>query len=281
MNNYTIKYYTIKFKNDKQLVLDILCNANCNLNCCCCFRQAPLCKNDPRTYKLDVFEKDLLRIKELGFIMNSFTLTGGEPFLNKDLFKYADIIEKIYPNVHTKIFTNGLYLEKCSDEYLQQIKDHKLFIIFSYYVSAGINYKHITERLRKFGIGYADLGEMFFSERKYKTHMVKSDLSEVADESKIEINYNNCMNDCICLLNGKLYLCSILPNIDKINEYFGTSFPLRENIEYVDIYKLKNPDEFFDKIGKPLDFCKYCNKKKLNFVRWSKSKMERSEWILE
>lgn len=276
MNNYTIK-----FKNDKLLVLDILCNANCNLNCCCCFRQAPLCKNDPRTYKLDVFEKDLLRIKELGFIMDSFTLTGGEPFLNKDLFKYADIIEKIYPNVHTKIFTNGLYLEKCSDEYLQQIKDHKLFIIFSYYVSAGINYKHITERLRKFGIGYADLGEMFFSERKYKTHMVKSDLSEVADESKIEINYYNCMNNCTCLLNGKLYLCSILPNIDKINEYFGTSFPLRENIEYVDIYKLKNPDEFFDKIGKPLDFCKYCNKKKLNFVRWSKSKMERSEWILE
>lgn len=278
MNNYTIK-----FKNDKLLVLDILCNANCNLNCCCCFRQAPLCKNDPRTYKLDVFEKDLLRIKELGFkiFMDSFTLTGGEPFLNKDLFKYADIIEKIYPNVHTKIFTNGLYLEKCSDEYLQQIKDHKLFIIFSYYVSAGINYKHITERLRKFGIGYADLGEMFFSERKYKTHMVKSDLSEVADESKIEINYYNCMNNCTCLLNGKLYLCSILPNIDKINEYFGTSFPLRENIEYVDIYKLKNPDEFFDKIGKPLDFCKYCNKKKLNFVRWSKSKMERSEWILE
>lgn len=278
MNNYTIK-----FKNDKLLVLDILCNANCNLNCCCCFRQAPLCKNDPRTYKLDVFEKDLLRIKELGFkmIMDSFTLTGGEPFLNKDLFKYADIIEKIYPNVHTKIFTNGLYLEKCSDEYLQQIKDHKLFIIFSYYVSAGINYKHITERLRKFGIGYADLGEMFFSERKYKTHMVKSDLSEVADESKIEINYYNCMNNCTCLLNGKLYLCSILPNIDKINEYFGTSFPLRENIEYVDIYKLKNPDEFFDKIGKPLDFCKYCNKKKLNFVRWSKSKMERSEWLLE
>lgn len=278
MNNYTIK-----FKNDKLLVLEILCNANCNLNCCCCFRQAPLCKNDPRIYKLDVFEKDLLRIKELGFkmIMDSFTLTGGEPFLNKDLFKYADIIEKIYPNVHTKIFTNGLYLEKCSDEYLQQIKDHKLFIIFSYYVSAGINYKHITERLRKFGIGYADLGEMFFSERKYKTHMVKSDLSEVADESKIEINYYNCMNNCTCLLNGKLYLCSILPNIDKINEYFGTSFPLRENIEYVDIYKLKNPDEFFDKIGKPLDFCKYCNKKKLNFVRWSKSKMERSEWILE
>jgi MoaA/NifB/PqqE/SkfB family radical SAM enzyme len=278
-----VNNYTIKFKNDKLLVLDILCNANCNLNCCCCFRQAPLCKNDPRTYKLDVFEKDLLRIKELGFkiIMDSFTLTGGEPFLNKDLFKYADIIEKIYPNVHTKIFTNGLYLEKCSDEYLQQIKDHKLFIIFSYYVSAGINYKHITERLRKFGIGYADFGEMFFSERKYKTHMVKSDLSEVADESKIEINYYNCMNNCICLLNGKLYLCSILPNIDKINEYFGTSFPLRENIEYVDIYKLKNPDEFFDKIGRPLDFCKYCNKKKLNFVRWSKSKMERSEWLLE
>ena len=105
--------------------------------------------------------------------------------------------------------------------------------------------------------------------------------NEFADENKIEINYNNCINDCICLLDGKLYLRSILPNIDKINEYFGTSFPLRENIEYVDIYKLKNPDEFFDKIGKPLDFCKYYNKKKLNFVRWSKSKMERSEWILE
>ena len=252
--------YTLKFKNNKQLGLDILCNANCNLNCCCCFRQAPLCKNDPKTYKLDVFEKDILRLKELEFDIESFTFSGGEPLINKDLFKYADITEKIYPNTFTKIFTNGLYLEKCSDEYLQQIKDHKL---------------------QRFNISYLDFGKAFFGERKYKTHMVKSDLSEVADESKIEINYNNCLNDCICLLDGKLYLCSILPNIDKINEYFGTSFPLRKNIEYVDIYKLKNTDEFFDKIGKPLDFCKYCNKKKLNFARWSKSKMERSEWILE
>ena len=273
--------YTLKFKNNKQLGLDILCNANCNLNCCCCFRQAPLCKNDPKVYELDVFEKDISRLKELEFDIESFTFSGGEPFINKNLFKYADITEKIYPNTFTKIFTNGLYLEKCSDEYLQQIKDHNLFIIFSYYVAAGINYRHITERLQQFNINYLDFGKAFFGERKYKTHMVKCDLSEVADESKIEINYSNCLNDCICLLDGKLYLCSILPNIDKINEYFGTSFPLRENIEYVDIYKLKNTDEFFDKIGKPLDFCKYCNKKKLNFVRWSKSKMERSEWILE
>ena len=273
--------YTVRFKGDKQLRLDILCNANCNLNCCCCFRHAPLCKDDPRIYKLEVFEKDLLRIKELGFIMDSFTLTGGEPFLNKDLFKYADITEKIYPNVHTKIFTNGLYLEKCSDDVLQQIKDHNLFIIFTYYVYAGINYRYIAERLQRFNISYLDFGKAFFGETNYKTHMLKADLSTVADESKIEMNYRYCANDCICLLNGKLYLCSILPNIDKVNERFGTSFPLREGIEYVDIYKLKNPDEFFDKIGKPLDFCKYCNREHYRLTRWSKSKMERSEWILE
>lgn len=273
--------YTLKLKERKKLEFDIIINSNCNLNCCSCFRQAPLCSNDPRVYDLEIFKKDLEQIKKLNFDIESLTLSGGEPLINKNLFKYVEIIRELYPDVFLKIFTNGLYLEKCPEEFLQKIKNYNLFIIFSYYVYAGINYHYISERLQIHNIPYTDFGTAFFNDKKFKTHMVKGDLSIKGDNSKIEENYNNCINNCICLINGKLYFCSILQNIDKVNQFFGTNFKPKEGIDFIDIYKLKNPDDLFEKIGKPLDFCKFCNKKKLNFSIWHKSKREKAEWILE
>ena len=65
--------------------LDVYINQNCNLNCKSCIRCAPL--YEYAEYPLDVFERDLKRLKDIG-IKFGVSLNGGEPLLNKHLFDY-------------------------------------------------------------------------------------------------------------------------------------------------------------------------------------------------
>lgn len=272
MNNVTSE--TIQ---TKELSLDIVINSHCDLNCIGCFRFSPLCKEDKRIYDLTVFENDLKRLKELGFKIKRFSLNGGEPTLNKNLFEYAKIIDKIYPESDKNIFTNCKFLEICKDDFLQNLKKHNLAVIYTNYVYSKIKYAKILDRLDKFGIIHFNVPKYFLNLSSYKPAMNKF-LTTEPNHDPFK-NLEKCLINCLSLRNSKLYRCGLLTNIDKMNEKFGCDFKVSET-DVLDIFKLENPEQLFELLDKPLDFCKYCNIPKLQITKWRKSKCEKTEWIL-
>ena len=80
-------------------------------------------------------------------------------------------------------------------------------------------------------------------------------------------------------MNGNLYTCTIAPNIEHFNKYFGYNLPLTDR-DGIDIYKAESMEEILEFLAKPIPFCKYCKVKERTFNHeWTTSKKEINEWI--
>ena len=99
---------------------------HCNLRCRHCYMSAPDYKYHDMT-KDECF--DIIRqFKEAGVL--AVTITGGEPFIRKDIF---DIIDRIYQEGMgvTQIYTNGLLLnEKSLEWFLERGKKPQFVLSF-------------------------------------------------------------------------------------------------------------------------------------------------------
>ena len=86
-------------------------------------------------------------------------------------------------------------------------------------------------------------------------------------------------NECIMLKNGRLYTCTIIPNIDHFNKYFNTNMEVCEE-DSIDIYKVKDKDQIFDFLSKPVPFCRYCNPDVKDYsLEWEPTNKKIDEWI--
>ena len=82
------------------------------------------------------------------------------------------------------------------------------------------------------------------------------------------------------LKQGKIYPCTVAPNIEHFNKYFGYNIPLGPN-DGLDIYKANSEKEILDYLSRPMEFCKYCAVKNRTFGHpWSQSNKNISEWSL-
>ena len=106
---------------------------NCNVRCTHCFIDF----DDPDTFRGELTVEEIDRVtRTLGWQLRNVNLTGGEPFLRKDLFEIARCylantrIRSVY------ITTNGYYVERTADFVEQYLaggydKDHTLFFSVS------------------------------------------------------------------------------------------------------------------------------------------------------
>ena len=252
-------------KTEKKIPISVYINQNCNLNCNSCIRCAPLF--DHEEYPLDIFERDLKRIHEL-FKKSLLTIDGGEPLLNKNLLEYLKIGKKYCTQV--EIITNGILIPKLSKETLEYIRDNGMFFLITCY--PGINYSKTFETLAKYNITYLNsalvIKKLFSNTDKLLFQYNRLSLK------KINKNYafNNC-RECVGVLNnGKFYKCGKPIISKKLNEIYGTNFEVKDE-DYIDIFKIKNFDDFYNFFSKSSEFCSYCKDKirnpKKNTFEWN------------
>jgi predicted aldo/keto reductase-like oxidoreductase len=87
------------------------------------------------------------------------------------------------------------------------------------------------------------------------------------------------INQCIQLVDGKLYTCARIAYIKYFNNFFNQNLQVTEK-DYIDIFKAKNLDEILDFLCKPVPFCRYCNIDKTLFdLKWSVSRKNINEWV--
>lgn len=267
-NRITPKPYLTNF------VVDI--TRHCNLNCRGCDHFSPVAK--PSFYDLEQYKNDIKRIGELtqGRV-DKVGIMGGEPLLNPNVLEYLKLTRESLPNTKIRLVTNGILLTKQNEEFWKTLKELNIFVEYTKY-DIKLDYDKIDEIIKQYAVNIEVYG---YNQNVVKTsHKIPLDLR---GNQNVVCNFMNCFhaNHCISLKNGRLYTCTVAPNIDNFNQYFNKNIPLTE-YDGIDIYKAQNIQEVLEFLARPIPFCKYCFVNKRTFGHeFGISKKDISEWTVE
>ena len=254
--------------------IEVNINKDCNLNCMGCDHFAPIAEAD--TLELEKYERDMKRLAVImaGHI-HRIILLGGEPLLNEHLLDYIKISRQCMPEVEIFIATNGTLLGKMTDDFWQTLKDDNAGLMVTKY-PVKLDYEALRKIAEEKGVAWEYLGS---SESGRSLWHFPLDLTGSQDPMESFIHCVNA-NSCHTLERGRLYTCSIAPNIKAFNDYFGKNVPLTEE-DGIDIYKAENAEEILAFLAKPINFCRYCNVNGRTYDHgWEVSRKEIGEWTL-
>ncbi len=229
----------------------------CSLNCKYCLNYQPYIKNkchieyEKLKKDIDVFFNSFDRV-------DSFSLTGGEPLLYKELPDLLYYIANNYRNKveHLWFATNGTIVP--SDELCTAIKDTGTEVIIDNYtkfVPETIDtYNQTVQKCEKFGLKYNEGDIPAF----FKTFPPAKDFTRMSEGMLIE-KFNECKNSYsgFEIKDGRLYACCYTGFANtaslveaKDGDYLNlNNTNKKELIEFV---------AGFTKTGYT-EFCKYCN----------------------
>ena len=246
---------------------------HCNLRCCGCDHFAPLAQK--RFEETDVFEKDIKRFAELsGAKLGTLKLMGGEPLLHPQLTDFMQISRHYLPDTRIEVVTNAILLNLQKESFWNACKEYNIVIVPTKY-PLKTNYEKAEKTAESYGVKLEYYGNTN-SVLKTSYH-IPLDLEGRQDAVN---NFLNCFhaNNCVFLKQGKLYTCTVAPNINQFNKFFNKDIPLSER-DGIDIHKAQNIDDILEFLSKPIPFCRYCNVNGRTFGHpWCVSKKEIEEW---
>lgn len=246
---------------------------HCNLNCKCCDHFSPIAEK--KLADIDSFKNDIRCLANLcGGVCNYISLQGGEPLLHPNAIDFAVAARKAFKKGRIKFTTNGLLLAKQPDLFWQTCAKYDIeFEVTKYPIP--FDYGEIQKRAEEFGVHFYIYND---NETVKTTYLMPLDVSGKQPFLK---NYCKCMhaNTCILLKNGRLYTCTVAPNIEHFNNYFHQNLSLSE-ADSINIYKAKSFEEIADFLAKPIPFCRYCNVNGREYgLKWGQSSKDISEWV--
>ena len=252
-------------------VVDI--SHHCNLNYRGCDHFSPLA--EPKFYDLEQFRNDIKRLSELSDkTVGTICLMGGEPLLNPNIIEYMRTTREYFPHTRIEIVSNGIILNNQSDDFWRNCNKFNITIVLTKY-PLNTNYALAEQTAKKHNVILEYFGNT--NEVTKQSYHMTLDLDGTQD---CRTSFLNCYhaNNCIMLKNGKIYTCTVAPNIEHFNKYFGKNLPLTE-YDGIDIYKANNIQEILQFLAKPIPFCRFCNVKARSFGhKWGISKKDIKEW---
>ncbi len=278
----TILGLKIKLKIKKLIPQKILKNLeyhlaeHCNLNCKNCDHFSPLAESC--LAKIEDFEKDIKRFAQLSKQkLKKLNLLGGEPLLNPQIIDFMRIARENFPKSNIQIITNGILLNQQDENFWKSCRKYNIKIVVTKY-PLNIDFDKAKNTARKYGVKFKFFGK---TGRVIKTsYHIPLDLNGTQNPAE---NFVNCFhaNTCVMLKNSKIYPCTVAPNIEHFNKYFGYDIPLTDK-DGIDIHQTSSIDEVLEFIAKPIPFCKYCNVKCRTFKHdWGISKKQIEEWSIK
>ncbi len=250
---------------------------HCNLNCAGCDHFAPIAEPEFSDYA--EFERDFKRLSEiLERKCRRIGLMGGEPLLCPNIEKFLHTARDSFPNTQISIVTNGLLLNQMSEEFYDSCKQYNIEIEYTKYPIA-FDYESVHKKLAEKGLkisAYANTAET-----EKVLYFIPMDIDGKQDA---EWNFNHCFhaNNCIQLKHGRLYTCTIAPNIVHFNKAFHTELDSsKEN--GIDIYQNGvSEDDIKQFLARPIPMCQFCDVRNRRYeIPWKQSEKSIFEWSLE
>jgi len=255
----------------KSLRFEVPLLYHCNLNCAGCGVFSPVAKEEYLDSVL--YEQDCKRLSELTQgKAECIRLVGGEPTLHPNLLDFCNITRKYFKKAVIQLVTNGILLNKQTDEFWKTCGKNDITIQISRY-PIKINMEGILEKGKSNNVTI----EVTESKSNEMFHL----RLDINGKQNSVYSFENCWqkNSCITLSNSKLYCCGIIPATTNFNYYFNKELIVNEN-DGIDIYKTESIKDILKFLSKPVSFCKYCNVKKMSYCHeWHISKKEIGEWV--
>ena len=199
----TYKFYSSKKvnKNTREielLFLNLVITEKCSLNCKRCIELMPYYR-EPKDYMIEELKKPLLRFIDCINRLDELQVVGGEPLINKELYKYLELVRDCEKIKKITIVSNATIIP--DEKNIKAMKHKKIKLILDDYGHLSRNIKEIALKAHEEGIEYSiqkpeiwqDCGDL-----------IKKDYTE----EKVKSIFKDCSQRyCLNFLKGKLYRC--------------------------------------------------------------------------
>jgi hypothetical protein len=251
---------------------DVHLTDHCNLNCKGCLHFSPL--STEKYLDIQTFEQDCKKLSELTHgRISDMCLLGGEPLLHPGIESFLPTARHYFPSGRIYVLTNGLLLPKMPDTFYQTCKNYGIEISVSYY-PVNIDIDKIKDITNRWNIPL-EIKDEYREGTSTWLHQ-PLDLAGRQDAAK---SHTTCAmaNFCIQLVDGKIYQCETVAYIHYFNRYFGKNIVVGDN-DFINIHDIKDINEILQFLCKATPFCRYCKTNQIEYVPWSNSRREISEW---
>jgi len=231
---------------------------NCNLNCVACAHYSPLFKDNELTFSQ--FAEDIQRMRDI-FSGDIFMirLMGGEPFLNKDLERYIEVVREHFEHSDVHIVTNGLLFLGIEQKILDAIISNHIIVDISDYEP--------NRKLKSKIIKFAEENGVHIS--WVLNTREENSFSKSLSINELQNDVNPCENSmsCINIYKGKYAKCPQLMFLPKFNEYFHVDLPSDGIYDLYD--KNLTAEKFICNISKSEKLCRYCDMVNPKWITWN------------
>lgn len=233
---------------------------HCNMNCKGCVHFSPLVKGEVFPLYTEI-EKDLRQLHSLVPYIDMIRIMGGEPFLNKELENYLDLVRQIYPMSAISVVTNGLLLKSISNKLVASFIRNNVSINVSLYPPLLPQMQDIMREITSKGI-------------KISCSEPIQEFAYALDAQEGHALHANRIN-CTCpnLYKGALYVCPIIAYLRYFNKAFHER--LDDQDGRIDIY---DPQLTFPrlagelhKVRKLCDRCLFISREHAELKKWERT----------
>ena len=237
---------------------------HCNLNCKGCVHFSPLVP-ESKFVEYDRMRNDLIQLRKKVEIVDRIHILGGEPLLNQELHRFVRLVREVYPFSDISIVTNGLLIEKMTEELVSAIIDTNTWINISVYLPIA---NEISEKARSLiskgiKVRFTDTITKFAVPLDMKGGHAKG------------VRNINC--HCPNLYEGKLAVCPIICYMPYFNNYFGLDMDAEDGL--IDIYNENLTYEELvnelHRVRKTCDKCLYVSREDCVERKWEQSQKKK------
>lgn len=259
----------------KRLVyLDLNIVDHCNLRCKGCDHFAPLASE--YCVPLELIEQDLARLSNiLKGDLFAMSIMGGEPLLHPRLKEIMSAARRSFPKTRISLRTNGILLLRQDEDFWKICHEQNIAVIPTRYpINLDFDAMEKTATAHQVSFRFDNLTQSDVK-TSYKIPL------DIEGKQNPETNFRNCFhaNTYPMLMEGRLYPCTVAPNVHHFNKSFSTCLELADG-DALNIYRVMEASEIFDFLSTPKPFCRYCDVRNRSFGhKWERSKKAMAEWI--
>lgn len=247
---------------------------HCNLRCKGCDHFAPIAEE--HVVPLDSIEKDLAQMSKI-LMGNVYMIgiMGGEPLLHPQLKEILIHARRSFPRTIIHLVTNGLLLLKQDDAFWETCREQSVSVVATKY-PINLDYETIKKTAAAHQVKF-EFHDSTGSVMK-TSYKIPLDLQGRQNPRK---SFMTCFhaNSRALLMEGRLYPCTVAPNVRHFNKKFGTHMELEDG-DSLSIFHVTEASEIFNFLSTPKPFCRYCDVGNRSFGhKWERSKKAMEEWI--
>ncbi len=232
--------------------LDVQITERCSLKCANCSNLMQYYES-PQNSEMDVTFKSIERFMECIDEIYEFRILGGDPFMNKEMYKVVNKLKEYSKVKKIIVYTNGRIIPK--GENLECLKDSRVIVDCTNYGEISNKHDEIVKVLEDSGVLYST----YLTTEWQDCGRVLPYQKRTEDEKKYLFN-NCCNSDLLSLLHGKLYRCPFSANGVNINAIPDDKKDVVDlTDEAISIKELKEKIKYLTFDKKYLTACSYCN----------------------